>query len=71
MRYLIGLVGDALRIVVGFILLCVGLSAALTFDLPPNADQAYVQGTIIGTLLWTLIFGGVGFKMMTRKRLPL
>jgi hypothetical protein len=70
MRHVLDLVTTAIRITVGFVLRCVGVYSALTIHIPANADPAYVQGTIIGTVLWTVIFGFVGFKMMTRKRLP-
>jgi hypothetical protein len=69
MRYVFGLIATAVRIFLGFILLAVGIFCAVTFEFPAGADSAYVQGRLIGTLALTLIFGMVGFKMMTRRAL--
>jgi hypothetical protein len=70
MRYLLGFVTACIRISVGFILLFVGVTCALCFDLPPNASPGIVQARLMGTLMWTLLYGVVGFKMMTRNDFP-
>jgi hypothetical protein len=60
----------AARIFVGSVLLLIGVASALTIQLPPNASPAELQGRIVGSLLFALIFGVVGFKMLTRRNLP-
>jgi hypothetical protein len=69
MRYVFGLLATGIRILLGLILLVVGIYWAVTFEFPAGADSAYVQGRLLGTLALTLIFGMVGFKMMTRRSL--
>jgi hypothetical protein len=69
MRHIFGLLATGLRIFLGFMLLAVGIFCAVTFEFPAGADSAYVQGRLLGTLALTLIFGMVGFKMMTRRSL--
>jgi hypothetical protein len=70
MRYLIGFVAATVRVLLGLILLIAALTCACCFDLPESASPAYVQGRIIGTAALTLIFGVVGFKMITRHLAP-
>ena len=71
-----GFIRSALRILIGSVLLSVGLAVVLTrcrdlhSELPPNADSAYVFGWIVGGIVFPLIIGVVGFKMMTRRSLP-
>jgi hypothetical protein len=74
MRLSTDVIRNAARIFVGSVLLCAGIafatSACLGMYLPLNASPAYKSGWIIGAIALPLIFGVVGFRMMTRRGLP-
>jgi hypothetical protein len=75
MQTLIDVIKTTARISVGALLLCIGIAMALTASknlsfLPPDASAAYISGRIVGASILPLIFGIVGFKMMTRRNLP-
>jgi len=76
MQSLLGFIRATLRILVGSLMLSVGIAFVLTTctdwhsTLPPNASPAYVFGWLTGGIVFPLIVGVVGFKMMTRRNLP-
>jgi hypothetical protein len=72
MRSVMSFVATATRILLGSIFLCVGIASALKFvrfDSPPNTSPAEVHAGLIVTLIG-LMFGVLGWKLLTRRRLP-
>jgi hypothetical protein len=74
MQTLVDVIKTTARIAVGSILLCIGIALILSTckglsSLPPNAGIAEWSADATAFVL-SLIFGVVGWKMLTRRSLP-
>jgi hypothetical protein len=68
-RYLL-IVRTAVSVFAGFLLVVFAILCATGQGIPADADPATWNGRLIGAILFTFVFGVVGYRITTRRTLP-